>query len=218
MMASAPPTTPPRASFMGLPVELRLQIYGYVFLPVRWKYARAIRYRLLQPGPLHTATLVTCKQVFSEAMPSCYNQIELNILTVGSNSYAYAEKLIRSIPTYALPHVNRARIHGYVQYMLDAPINFGGWELESCIEQYCATLSEKLPNVKELELEFYNTYSATSFEGFERFGALATLPELQRLVVSGYQSRETTHKVAAAIIGSRADEAGKSIEVLLEAY
>jgi len=131
---------PPRASFMGLPVEVRLEIYGYLLTPtlttsdvvnlratahccfsrylsVRTRSGNA--YLRCECRGTHTSPQIlrASKQIFSEAMPVLYANMELLVPLIGdfdiTGRSAHLDHVQRNdLPSYALPHISRVRIVG----------------------------------------------------------------------------------------------------------
>lgn len=203
---------PPRASFMGLAVETRLQIYGYLLTPTLTKEERAklerkrhccqVCYRSpnnvvmrLRPtrddsgeitcecagSHTHPQILCTSKQVFEEAMPVLYENMELRVPITGYPTSLY-NPLTQRLPDYAMRHISKVRIFGIIVDALASHLD-DEWQWQTNIWLYCDYLREKLPKLRHLRMHLDCDYTAFSMPDTKTFGAIATLPELRSVRV-----------------------------------
>lgn len=157
---------PPRASFLGLPVELRLHIYSYVpgridLFNLHWnKRAEIIcghlyNGRVLGYGAGSSADLrilAVSKQIFAEAMPVIYRTVEII-------------PWIDRIPEYALTHVTKLVVLcDYQDEQWYSLPKMPGMYSPATPTHLWLTLSTRLPRVKQVRLHLYLTHDMDDYE------------------------------------------------------
>lgn len=162
-----------RASFLGLPVELRLHVYELL--------ADHIHHQRLEKGacprdPVNSTSrrldiLAVCKQIFSEAMPAVYSRIEHGPVLVG-------------VPRYAANSVERVIVScAYVK---------GRWlacyslpRKDVVVSLLWSHIRRTWPSVRVVYLLLSGLHlaSETGSEDLDTLTGVAALPNLQRVVI-----------------------------------
>ena len=101
-------TIVPRASFLGVPPEVRVYIHNLLFSKVEldlWYYLRPDF--KVRPGRFTTAILRICRQVYAEAKPVLFENLELDF------DYTYWMEMVpqihEKIQNLVLPHLQKLR-------------------------------------------------------------------------------------------------------------
>jgi hypothetical protein len=177
---------------MGLPVELRLKIYEYIFtrhLTPAQKMSLRKDMHCCADGPLrlaisclcasetvHPDVLATCKQVSSEAFKSLYENLEFRIhfMTLFHDPEYLSQEFGR-IPIGARPFVKNLLLVGYLETARSPESAAKG----------CSQITSWLPNIKHLRLHVeMDGFGLAQFafaekDMLEAYGVLMSLPLLQ---------------------------------------
>lgn len=183
---------PPRASFLGLPVEMRLLIYSYIPGPIerhKWQPGdisdpdaapTIICHGSEKSKALHRSTklsadlniLAVSRQVFAEAMPVIYQNAEVVPWTSG-------------IPEYARPYVQRVLVlceyYSCYEQWSSLPTVTGNFSTLD-VTQVWPALSANFPRIRQLRLQIYLTADLLEWE-------FSTLRVLQGIL--GFASLDT---------------------------
>jgi hypothetical protein len=155
------PTTPPQASFLGLPAELRLRIYEYLFVSdsSNESYCCSLNKSC---GPNSACfskhknsfpnVLRLCKQVFAESYPVLYQHLEVGLAiptdriwrSNGGISVVAEVRLLERLPAYGAKHIRD------VQFTSTTHLLTGSGK---SMAELCSFLEVKLPNLQHIQLD-----------------------------------------------------------------
>lgn len=208
------PELPPRASLMGMAVETRLQIYGYLLTPTLTDYESAwlkaeshccyewfISGNRRKPWErsyltckcagwhIHSQILRASKQTFGEAMPVLYQKMDLHMPMFQRwqdtwDPFHSERRLETDVPTYALQHISSVVIYGKVRDALEKHIG-EGFQWWSNIEEHCRLLGQRIPKLRYIRLHLPDVqYDHVNLPACDPFASIIDLPELRSVAVS----------------------------------
>ena len=226
------------ASFMGVAVEIRLQIYGYLLTPY---WTRADIERLKKDchccGDHHgrdqdgegiacscTLThivpqiLATNKQIFNEAVPILYERMELRLRLRHPRTFSLGyspplETATSKLPPYGSEYITRVVMVCDRDDAVGAHRN-PNWAWQYYIREYCKKMSTIFPHLQRVRINFkgqlYEGAPATLATAFAR---IASLPALRSVIIEAWDL--DLCQTIEARIRSEAQSLGKDVEILL---
>lgn len=266
---------PGKPSFMGLAVETRLQIYGYLLTPTPSAHAHRLKTVAYmssdladdfhccvrtyvtqkdeaQPqttprltcqcdgGDRYPAILATCKQIFNEAIPVLYENMELRIPIWSDKRESFFEeiqKVFEAMPEYAPKLIRRAALVGSVRTCRSIYRPEGSRFITSYMRSYCERLNAQLPTLREVRLQLrmdgLNRVDLLTHNADGRtFGSIASILGLRRVmirvcdatmcgrnVMHSFTLRDDAGLVRAVMVSAieaKAEAMGKQLEVVEE--
>lgn len=243
----------PQASLMGIAVELRLRIYSFL-LAGDGKALCGSKHCCTRPIPSNddddtacTPTLIRCtcasrtwpeilavnKQVFSEAMPVLYNNLEMRITLPmlwphTTSASASFEDALNSIPGYGYSHVRRIVVVG--SYVITAIKIFD--EDPEIAHLRWDFLVDRLPNIKNIRLHFdvfTDWLDDLDSLDYDQLAGLSCFPRLSAVKLETYPidccdnrthvgSSITISRELAARIRDKANSLAKDLSVIIDGH
>lgn len=190
----------PRASFMGLPVELRLHIYGYIPEPTKTPTPPLLKVFTGTRWIERLGILLANKQVFAEAMPIIYSAIEVG-------------QCLSAIPVYAREHVQSVRLN----FDCGGP----GWDGVSLRQRHGLDslrmfLAEAYPRLAQFQLSVCDVDYISLPDALD---CLCKLPNLQKVLVDSqipgmYMGKALLAEKMRAAVAQAGEETAVAMEVL----
>lgn len=154
-------------TFLTLPVELRLQVYGYAFIPTEHEYSRKRNNR----DRATVSLLRTCKQVHSEAAPVLYSGMTFHLYVCPK-----ALEFLRSIGP-----INKTYIKSLHVFFTDAP-KIAIWK------ELVHALKHEVKGLRQLRVVWEDTiYGSGKDPRYVR--GLATIRGLEALSIEGFYAK-----------------------------
>lgn len=154
-------------TFLTLPVELRLQVYGYAFIPTEHKFTRKWDSR----DRATVSLLRTCKQVHSEAAPVLYSGMTFH-LYVCTNALDFL---------HSIGPINRTYIKSLHIFFISAP-RIAVWK------ELVHVLKHDVKGLRQLRVVWKDTiHGAGKDPRYVR--GLATIRGLEELSIGGFYAK-----------------------------
>ena len=157
----------PKASFMGLPIELRLEIYGHLTSNSITKSLKEYRHDLVEwlqearskEPAIHPGILSTCRQIYREAagllyqhVGPCYNILALR-QTPAYHFTPLSLPVLREIPERCRRFVKEIGILGDYSQILN-----GYYYSREILSRWFKDVSERYPAVEHVSLSIHFRY------------------------------------------------------------
>ncbi|MCJ1346058.1 hypothetical protein MMC31_004269 [Peltigera leucophlebia] len=153
-------------TFLTLPVELRLQVYGHAFVPTEHDYSR----RWASRNRATVSLLRTCKQVHSEAAPVLYSGMTFH-LHVGPRALDFL---------HSIGPINKTYIKSLHIFFSNAP------QIAVWIKLVHA-LNHEVKGLRQLRVVWETVYGAGKDPRF--VCSLATICGLEALSIEGFYAK-----------------------------
>lgn len=186
-------------TFLTLPLELRLQVYGYAFIPTEHEYSRKGNHR----DRATVSLLRTCQQVHREAAPVLYSRMIFHLYVCPK-----ALDFLRSIGP-----INKTYIKSLHIFFADSP-QMGLWK------DLVYALKHEVKGLRQLRVVWEDTiYGAGKDPRYVR--GLATIRGLEALSIEGFYAKrwpeylETKMGLPVSVDDGRKDRSRKQRSSLL---